>query len=124
LLKIRSGLVAGVLGGRDQVARLANPSSALPYCSQADMPDAIDALILDLLEFIAPAPRPYSEVHAAWRTSCPRLPIWEDALDHGFIERRSQPGGPALVALTPRGRQFLDQERAANVLPPKAFARS
>jgi hypothetical protein len=34
------------------------------------MTDALDALVLDLLEWIGPEPRPYEEVIAAWRTSC------------------------------------------------------
>ena len=37
------------------------------------MPDAVDSLILDLLEWVGPDPRPYAEVMEAWRTSCPRL---------------------------------------------------
>jgi hypothetical protein len=74
------------------------------------MADPIDALILDLLESIAPHPRPYSEVISVWRTSCPRLPVWEEATERGFIERRSDEGG-ALVCLTLVGREFLDRHR-------------
>ena len=74
------------------------------------MADTIEALILDLLEAIAPQPLPYFEVMSAWRTSCPRLPIWEEAGARGFIERRSEQGG-ALVAVTPAGREFLDRHR-------------
>ena len=72
------------------------------------MADPIDALILDLLESIAAQPKPYSEVMSAWRTSCPRLPVWEEATDRGFIERRGQEGG-AVVCLTAVGREFLDR---------------
>jgi hypothetical protein len=56
----------------------------------------VDNLILDLLEWIGPGERPYLETMEAWRTSCPRLPVWEDATDLGFIERRHQPGRGAL----------------------------
>ncbi len=52
------------------------------------MSDTVDALILDLLEWVGPEPRPYAEVLEAWRTSCPRLPVWEDANDRGFVSRR------------------------------------
>jgi hypothetical protein len=76
------------------------------------MVDPLDALILDLLESIAPEPRPYSEVITAWRTSCPRLPVWEEATDRGFIERRSDTGG-ARVCLTSAGREFLRRNRGA-----------
>src|SRR5215813_9143167 len=53
--------------------------AALPYSEV--VPETVDALILDLLEWIGPEPRPYAEVLDAWRTSCPRLPVWEDAND-------------------------------------------
>ena len=77
------------------------------------MADPLDALILDLLESIAPRPRPYSEVISIWRTSCPRLPVWEEATARGFIERRSTADG-ALVGLTSVGRDFLRHHRGAN----------
>lgn len=71
------------------------------------MSDAIEALILDLLEALAPKPRAYSEVMEAWRTSCPRLPVWEEANDRGFIIRQGK-----LVALTPLGLEHLAEHRA------------
>ena len=55
------------------------------------MSDTVDALILDLLEWMGPEPRPYAEVLEAWRTSCPRLPVWEDANARGFGTFKSQP---------------------------------
>jgi hypothetical protein len=69
------------------------------------------ALVLDLVEWVAVAPRPYSEVMDAWRTSCPRLPIWEDATDLGFIVRTSGNGAGPLVEATAAGREFLRAER-------------
>ena len=51
--------------------------------------DTVDNLIFDLLEWMGPRPRPYADVLEAWRTSCPRLPVWEEANDRGFIVRRS-----------------------------------
>jgi hypothetical protein len=44
----------------------------------------------------------------AWRTSCPRLTVWEDALDRGFIARRYAAGRELLVDLTPLGRSHLE----------------
>jgi D-3-phosphoglycerate dehydrogenase len=73
----------------------------------------IGALILDLLEWIGPASRPYAEVMAAWRTSCPRLPVWEDANEMGFIARRSEPGLGTCIAVTARGREHLATHRGA-----------
>ena len=81
------------------------------------MGDPVQALILDLLEWIAPRPRPYSEVIEAWRTSCPRLPVWEEATERAFVELRSQEGGALFVYLTLRGREFLDRHRGIEHAP-------
>jgi hypothetical protein len=70
------------------------------------MADTLAPLILDFLEWIAAAPRPYSEVMEAWRTSCPKLTVWEDAVDQELIEVNRE-GPEMLVELTPRGRTFL-----------------
>jgi hypothetical protein len=74
------------------------------------VPDTVDSLILDLLEWIGPEPRPYGEALEAWRTSCPRLPVWEDATDRGFVSRQRTPGGP-LVSVTPAGARHLREHR-------------
>ena len=64
-------------------------------------------LILDLLDWLAPAPRPYAEVMAVWRTSCPRLPVWEEAVDQGLVMRRQNaPAGPPMVSLTDAGKRL------------------
>jgi hypothetical protein len=73
--------------------------------------DTVDTLILDLLEWIGPDPRPYAEVLEAWRTSCPRLPVWEDAIDRGFIARHSAAGHGALVSVSPAGGEHLRKYR-------------
>jgi hypothetical protein len=61
------------------------------------------ALIMDLLEWLAAGPRPYADVMEAWRTSCPRLTIWEDAVEQGLVQRRWSEGQGSLVALTEAG---------------------
>jgi hypothetical protein len=68
--------------------------------------DEVDSLVLDLLAWLGPEPRPYTEVLDAWRTSCPRLPVWESANDRGFISRRR-----ALVAVSPAGAAHLRAHR-------------
>ncbi len=73
------------------------------------MAEAIDALVLDLVEWIGREPRPYSEVIETWRTSCPRLTIWEDAVDRGYVARRSVAGQGVHVAITASGEKFLRQ---------------
>ncbi len=76
------------------------------------MSDPIEALILDLLASVAAGPRPYAEVIGAWRTSCPRLPVWEEANDRELVELRSQAGGVLFVCLTSRGRELLETRTA------------
>jgi hypothetical protein len=71
----------------------------------------LDSLILDLLDWIGPEPRPYSEVIDAWRTSCPRLPVWEEANERGFVERSHESGRGASVSITALGREFLAEHR-------------
>jgi hypothetical protein len=76
------------------------------------VPDPVDALILDLLEWVGPTPRPYDEVMEVWRTSCPRLPVWEDANDRGFIVREHVAGLGARVSVSPAGATHLRRYRA------------
>jgi hypothetical protein len=71
------------------------------------MSDPLDPLILDLLEWVAREPRSYADVMDAWRTSCPKLTVWEDAVDRGFLVRDRVRGG-VRVCVTDRGRQFLE----------------
>jgi len=68
------------------------------------------ALVLDLIEWVAARPRSYAEALSVWRTSCPRMPVWEDALDHGFIARRYEPSG-MMVGATDAGLAFLRRQR-------------
>ena len=81
------------------------------------MTDPVEALVLDLLEWIGPHPRTYAEVIDAWRTSCPRLPVWEDAQDRGLVEQRHRPGGATLVCVTPLGWEFLGKHRPSRSQP-------
>ena len=71
------------------------------------MTDSTDPLVLDLVEWIAREPRTYAEVIETWRTSCPRLTIWEDAVDRGFVTRESVAGTGVRVAVTERGARLL-----------------
>jgi len=75
------------------------------------MSDPVEALILDLLEWIGPDARLYSEVIEAWRTSCPRLPVWEEANSRGFITPEHQAGVGGFVAVSPLGLAFLREHR-------------
>jgi D-3-phosphoglycerate dehydrogenase len=70
------------------------------------MNDPVDALLLDMLAWIAKEERGYAEVMDAWRTSCPRLPVWEEANARGLVTRGVR-NGTAVVAITQDGRAFL-----------------
>jgi hypothetical protein len=75
------------------------------------MTDIVESLILDLLEWIGPNPRPYAETIDAWRTSCPRLPVWEDANDRGLITRHRAAGCGALISVSAAGAELLRLHR-------------
>jgi hypothetical protein len=77
------------------------------------MTGTLDPLIRDLVAWVAAAPRPYAEVIGAWRTSCPRLTVWEDAVDAGLVACEAPRGGPRMVTATPRGRDWLAARGAA-----------
>jgi D-3-phosphoglycerate dehydrogenase len=72
----------------------------------------VDSLVLDLLEWIGAGARPYGEVMEAWRTSCPRLPVWETANELGLLARGRAADGTPTVSLTPRGQARLHQLHA------------
>lgn len=75
------------------------------------MTDAVvESLILDLLEWLAKRDRSYEEVMDAWRTSCPKLPVWEDANDRGLVVRHEL-NGRYVVSLTSAGLALLEQCR-------------
>jgi hypothetical protein len=69
-----------------------------------------ESLILDLLEWLVKRDRSYEEVMDAWRTSCPRLPVWEDANDRGLV-MKEQVQGRCVVRITSSGFAFLERSR-------------
>jgi hypothetical protein len=62
----------------------------------------VNALTLQLLEWLAERPRSYVETMDAWKSSCPRLTVWEDALAEGFVRVERQ-----YVVLTAAGEELL-----------------
>jgi len=78
------------------------------------MSDSVtESLILDLLEWLARQDRSYQETMDVWRTSCPKLPVWEDANDRGLIELATGKGS-TIVRPTRVGRVFLEEYRPRN----------
>ena len=66
------------------------------------------ALTLQFLAWVARGPRTLVEVMEAWRTSCPRLSVWEDAVSDGLVRIVRADGKPtSMVVLTDSGRAAL-----------------
>ena len=78
-----------------------------------DAPAAADPsalLLTQFLAWVAARPRGYAETMAAWRTSCPRLQVWEDATAEGLVRLEAGTGdtlAETRVALTEAGRAAL-----------------
>ena len=77
------------------------------------MSDPVDALVLDLLEWIGPRSKPYAEVIDAWRTSCPRLPVWEEANARGYIVREHAAEAGTSISVSAEGVALLRQHHRA-----------
>jgi hypothetical protein len=67
----------------------------------------VEGLILDLLEWLAKQDRTYEEVMDAWRTFCPKLPVWENAHDRGLV-MKEMAHGRCVVRITPGGLDLLE----------------
>jgi hypothetical protein len=68
----------------------------------------VSASILEFLRWLDVRERTYEETMEAWRTSCPRLSIWEDASIGGLVALvRATPTADAIVVLTECGRSIV-----------------
>jgi hypothetical protein len=74
------------------------------------MGDTVEALILDLVEWLTVRERTYEEVMDAWRTSCPRLQVWEDANERELITQ-AEGNGRCVVRATSAGLELLRQQK-------------
>jgi hypothetical protein len=74
------------------------------------MPDTLENLVLDLIEWVARKDHTYQETFDAWRTSCPRLTVWEEANDRGLVTCETV-AGRTLVRPTSAGLDLLKQCR-------------
>ncbi|HEY4940929.1 MAG TPA: hypothetical protein VII56_05835 [Rhizomicrobium sp.] len=75
------------------------------------MNDTVEPLLVDLVEWVGREERLYLDVMDAWRTSCPRLPVWEEANARGLVTRQLGAAG-AVVRVTEAGRAFAKKARA------------
>jgi hypothetical protein len=83
----------------------------------------VEALIVDLLQWLANGDRTYEQVMDGWRTSCPRLTVWEDANDRGFV-RSERVDGQTIIKVSSLGLAFLRKARPAASLPTVRSNRS
>jgi hypothetical protein len=73
---------------------------------------AVTAHTAQLLLWIAERPRSYAETIEVWKTSCPRLALWEDALADDLVRLDSR-----RVLLTAAGRELLTRLPSQVSLP-------
>ena len=76
-----------------------------------------EALILDLVEWVGQEPRGHAEVMDAWRTSCPRLTVWEDSVDAGLVRVAFDGKARRIVSITSKGRKLLQRAGRSAVAP-------
>jgi hypothetical protein len=69
------------------------------------MSESTSLIMLQFLAWVADRPRTYPETMEAWRSTCPRLSVWEDAIIDDLV--RVESGDARAVTLTARGRALL-----------------
>jgi hypothetical protein len=72
-----------------------------------EVPPSVSLLTVQFLGWLADRPRTYADVMAAWRSTCPRISVWEDCLIDDLV--RYEGGRSRTVTLTPQGRAILDR---------------
>jgi hypothetical protein len=70
------------------------------------MPESPSLIMLQFLAWVADRPRTYADTMEGWRSTCPRLSVWEDAIIDGLVCIGR--GAERAVTLTPRGARMLD----------------
>ena len=75
------------------------------------MPEPVSLLLGGVLAWVSSGPRMYADYMEAWRSTCPRQSVWEDALADDLIQiENGRTLYQSLVTLTPRGRAILKSE--------------
>jgi len=75
--------------------------------------EVVESLLVDLLDWVAERRAiAYEEVMDAWRTSCPKLPVWEEANARGLLTTEF-PDGRCIVTITSAGQAFLKRGLSA-----------
>ena len=84
------------------------------------MSDSPSLIMIQFLSWVGDRPRSYAETMDAWRTTCPRLSVWEDGVIADLV-RLDGEGGRA-VKLTDRGGAVLRQAQNRETTPAPARA--
>ncbi len=74
------------------------------------MSESPSLIMIQFLAWVADRPRTYAQAMEAWRSTCPRLSVWEDAIIEGLV--RIENGADRAVTLTPRGCGVLEKAKA------------
>lgn len=84
------------------------------------MSDSPSLIMIQFLTWVADRPRSYAETMDAWRTSCPRLSVWEDAVIADLVRLEGE--GSRAVKLTERGAALLRQTQGERMTPAPALS--
>ena len=84
------------------------------------MSDSSSLIMVQFLTWVADRPRTYRQAMDAWRTTCPRLSVWEDAILDELI--RFGNDKDRAVSLTARGRAALEKAKTPAAAPARAPA--
>jgi hypothetical protein len=79
------------------------------------MSDSPSLIMIQFLSWVADRPRIYAETMDAWRTSCPRLSVWEDAVIADLVRLEGE--DVRAVKLTGRGAAVLRQAQNRATTP-------
>jgi hypothetical protein len=85
---------------------------SLSWSSQENgfMPESVRQSTIELLTWLSTRPRTYGQAMETWRSTCPRLSIWEDAIRDGLVQiEASNRLAESPVTLTARGRSVLEE---------------
>ena len=74
------------------------------------MSDSPSLIMIQFLAWVADRPRTHAQTMEAWRSTCPRLSVWEDAIIDGLV--RIENDADRAVRLTPRGTAMLEKAQA------------
>jgi hypothetical protein len=85
------------------------------------MSDSPSLIMIQFLSWVEDRPRSYAETMDAWRTSCPRLSVWEDAVIANLVRLEGE--GGRVVKLTDRGRAALRQAQNRETRPAPAMSK-